>query len=62
MAEIDRFLEFLVEHGGSDLMIMSGSKAVVRVHGELRPVTFGNNAGILTNDTVKPLVYEILTD
>lgn len=62
MAEIDRFLEFLVKNDGSDLMIMSGSKSVLRVHGELRPVTFGKNSGVLTNDIVKPLVYEILTD
>ncbi|MBI5118941.1 type IV pilus twitching motility protein PilT [Candidatus Poribacteria bacterium] len=62
MAEIDRFLDFLVKHDGSDLMIMSGSKSVVRVHGELRPITFGKNSGVLTNEVVKPLVYEILTD
>jgi twitching motility protein PilT len=62
LAEIDRFLEFLVKNDGSDLMIMSGSKSVLRVHGELRPVTFGKNSGVLTNDIVKPLVYEILTD
>ncbi len=62
MAEIDRFLEFLVENDGSDLMIMSGSRAVVRVHGELRPVTFGNNSDTLTDEVVRPLVYEILTN
>lgn len=62
MAEIDRFLEFLVENDGSDLMVMSGSRAVVRVHGELRPVTFGNNSDILTDEVVRPLVYEILTN
>ncbi|RJP70601.1 MAG: type IV pilus twitching motility protein PilT [Candidatus Abyssobacteria bacterium SURF_17] len=62
MAEIDRFLEFLVERDGSDLMIMSGSRAVVRIHGELRPVTFGDNHDILTDDIVRPLVYEILTN
>lgn len=62
MAEIDRFLEFLVERGGSDLMIMSGSKSVVRVHGELRAITFGECDGVLTDDTIRPLVYEILTD
>jgi twitching motility protein PilT len=61
MAEIDRFLEFLAQNDGSDLMIMSGSKTVVRIHGELRPITFGDHGGVLTNETVKPLVYEILT-
>jgi twitching motility protein PilT len=64
LAEIDRFLEFLVEKGGSDLMIMSGSKAVARVHGKLRPITFGSDIGddgVLTDDIVRPLVYEILT-
>ena len=62
MAEIDRFLEFLVEQDGSDLMIMSGSRSVIRVHGELRPVGFGKNSEILTDDIVRPLVYEILTN
>jgi twitching motility protein PilT len=62
VAEIDRLLEFLVNEDGSDLMVMSGSKTVVRVHGELRPITFGNHAGVLTDDIVRPLVYEILTD
>jgi twitching motility protein PilT len=62
MAEIDRFLEFLVEKGGSDLMIMSGSKTVVRVHGELRAITFGEEDGVLTDDIIRPLVYEILSN
>ena len=62
MAEIDRFLEFLVEQGGSDLMIMSGSKTVVRVHGELRPITFGDRDGVLTDDIIRPIVYEILSN
>jgi twitching motility protein PilT len=62
VAEIDRFLEFLVEKDGSDLMIMSGSKTVVRVHGELRPITFGDSEGVLTDDIIRPLVYEILTN
>ncbi|GAB4345011.1 MAG: type IV pilus twitching motility protein PilT [Candidatus Abyssubacteria bacterium] len=62
MAEIDKFLQFLVENDGSDLMIMSGSKSVVRIHGELKPITFGANSGVLTDDIVRPLVYEILTN
>ena len=62
MAEIDRLLEFLVREDGSDLMLMSGSKTVVRVHGELRPITFGEYSGVLTDEVVRPLVYEILTD
>jgi len=62
LAEIDKILEFLVQKDGSDLMLMSGSKTVVRVHGDLRPITFGNNDGVLTDDVVRPLVYEILTD
>ena len=62
MAEIDKFLEFLVEQDGSDLMMMSGSKTAVRVHGELRPITFGNSDSVLTDDVVRPLVYEILSN
>ena len=62
MAEIDRFLEFLVQRDGSDLMLMSGSRAVVRVHGTLRPITFGNSdSDILTDEILRPLVYEILS-
>jgi twitching motility protein PilT len=62
VAEIDRFLEFLVEQDGSDLMLMSGSRSVVRVHGELRPITFGSNSDIMTDDILRPLVYEILSN
>jgi twitching motility protein PilT len=62
LAEIDKLLKFLVDEDGSDLMIMSGSKTVVRVHGQLRPITFGDKDGVLTDEIVRPLVYEILTD
>ena len=62
MAQIDKFLEFMVDKGGSDLMIMSGSRAVVRVNGELRPLTFGDRDGMLGDDIIRPLVYEILSD
>jgi twitching motility protein PilT len=62
VAEINKFLEFLVEKGGSDLMLMSGSRAVVRVHGELRAITFGTNSDIMTDQVLRPLVYEILTN
>ncbi len=43
-------------------MIMSGSRAVVRIHGELRPITFGSNSDVLTDSVVRPLVYEILSN
>ena len=63
MAEINRFLEFLVNHGGSDLMMMSGSRSVVRVHGELKAISFSNaNSDIMTDDILRPLVYEILSN
>jgi twitching motility protein PilT len=62
VAEIDRFLELVVKNGGTDLLLMSGSKAVMRIYGQLRPVAFGENSDVFTHDAVKALIYEILSD
>jgi twitching motility protein PilT len=61
-AEIDRFLRFLVERDGSDLMLASGSKPMVRVHGDLFPLDFGDDDSRLTTELTRGLIYEILND
>ncbi|MBI4833035.1 MAG: type IV pilus twitching motility protein PilT [Candidatus Lindowbacteria bacterium] len=61
-AEIDKFLTFLVANDGSDLMLASGSKPMIRVHGDLHALDFGKDSSILTKETTRNLIYEILTD
>ena len=61
-AEIDNFLRFLVGHDGSDLLLASGSKPMMRVHGDLFALEFGEEDAILTNDVTRNLAYEILSD
>lgn len=61
-AEIDKFLRFLVDCDGSDLALASGSKPMVRVHGDLLPLDFGDGSSILTTEVTRNLIYEILTD
>ncbi|RJP74046.1 MAG: type IV pilus twitching motility protein PilT [Candidatus Abyssobacteria bacterium SURF_17] len=61
-AEIDKFLRFLVDHEGSDLMLASGSKPMARVHGDLLALDFGRDSSVLTTELTRNLVYEILND
>jgi len=61
-AKIDEFLKFMVERGGSDLMLASGSRPMIRVHGDLLALDFGGDSSILTTDLTRQLIYEILTD
>lgn len=60
--EIDKFLKFLVSHDGSDLMLASGSKPMMRVHGDLFALDFGEDSSVLTTDLTRKLIYEILND
>ncbi len=60
--EIDKFLKFLVSHDGSDLMLASGSKPMMRVHGDLFALDFGEDSSVLTTDLTRKLIYEILSD
>jgi len=61
-AKIDEFLRFIVERGGSDLMLASGSKPMMRLYGDLMALDFGHDNSVLTKELTKNLIYEILTD
>lgn len=61
-AEIDKFLHFLVSHEGSDLMLASGSRPMMRVHGDLFALEFGKDSPILTTEMTRALIYEILNE
>ena len=40
MPQIDQFLKVLVEQGGSDLHLTTGSPPVMRVHGHMQRIKF----------------------
>lgn len=61
-AQIDKFVRFMVDRDGSDLMLASGSKPMLRIHGDLFSLDFGSESSILTTDVTRRLIYEILTD
>ena len=44
MAKIDEFLRFLVDSDGSDLMLASGSMPMMRIHGDLMALDFGEDS------------------
>ena len=56
MAQIDQFLNVLVEQGGSDLHLTTGSPPVMRVHGHMQKIKFRE----LTPKDMETLVYEIM--
>ena len=58
MAQIDQFLKVLVEKGGSDLHLTTGSPPVMRVHGHLQRIKFRD----LSNKDMEALVYEIMRE
>ncbi|HEX9886690.1 MAG TPA: type IV pilus twitching motility protein PilT [Longimicrobiales bacterium] len=58
MAQIDQFLKVLVEHGGSDLHLTTGSPPVMRVHGHMQKLKFRE----LTPKDMEKLVYEIMEE
>jgi twitching motility protein PilT len=58
MAQIDQFLKVLVEQGGSDLHLTTGSPPVIRVHGHMQKVKFRE----LSPKDVETLVYEIMEE
>jgi twitching motility protein PilT len=58
MAKIDTFLEILHREGASDLHLTVGSPPIFRMDGELQEAEHRP----LTEDEVRLLVYEILTD
>ena len=58
MAQIDQFLKVLVEQGGSDLHLTTGSPPVMRVHGQMQRFKFRE----LTPKDMETLVYEIMEE
>lgn len=58
MAQIDQFLKVLVEKGGSDLHLSTGSPPVMRVNGNLQPVKFRE----LTPKDTETLLFEIMEE
>src|ERR1700740_1575401 len=55
---LSELLRKMIELGGSDLHITTNSAPMVRVHGILRPLEFGE----LTPAETKQLAYSVLTD
>ena len=58
MAQIDQFLKVLVEQGGSDLHLSTGSPPVMRVHGHMQKFKFRE----LSSKDMETLVYEIMDE
>ncbi len=58
MAQIDQFLKVLVEQGGSDLHLTTGSPPVMRVHGHMQKFKFRE----LSAKDMETLVYEIMEE
>ena len=55
---INDLLDLVIQWGGSDLHLTSGSAPVIRVHGELRPVS---ELPILNGSQIRQMVFSILT-
>jgi twitching motility protein PilT len=58
MPQIDQFLKVLVEQGGSDLHLSTGSPPVMRIHGHMQRVKFRE----LNAKDMETLVYEIMEE
>jgi twitching motility protein PilT len=56
--DIIEFLALTVERGGSDLHLCSGSQAMVRLHGDLLPIS----DKVMTMEECRELVYSIFTE
>ena len=59
MAKIDELFRMMAEHGASDLHLITGQSPAMRINGELERVT---GRPVLTQDTLHPLLYEILPE
>ncbi len=55
---INDLLDLVIQWGGSDLHLASGSPPVIRVHGDLRPVP---ELPIFNGSQIRQMVYSILT-
>ena len=57
-SDIIEFLAFTVERGGSDLHLCVGSQPMMRLHGDLVPVS----DKVLDTETCRELIYSIFTE
>jgi twitching motility protein PilT len=55
MAKIDAFFHLMHEQGASDLHLVAGQQPAIRIRGDIERIKYD----ILTNDTLKVLLYEI---
>lgn len=62
MPEIDKLLRFMVEKEGSDLHLMCGARPLIRIHGDLRRIDFGDGGVVLTPEINRGMIYEMLND
>ncbi len=58
MAQIDAFFKLMNEQGASDLHMVSGQQPILRVRGDMERVKYK----AFDNDTLKVLLYEIVTE
>lgn len=58
MARIDQLFKVMVEKGASDLHLSAGGPAYLRLHGEMTKL----ETGVLSNEDVQALIFEILSD
>ena len=56
---LDDFLRYTVENGGSDLHLSAGAPPIVRINGEMKPIP---GYDPLTDATIREAIYSILTD
>ena len=49
----------MVDKDGSDLMLASGSKPMIRIHGDLMALDFGDGDTVLSTELTQKLIYEI---
>ncbi len=58
MAQLDKLFKILQDRGGSDLHISVGMPPIIRVNGDLTPLS----STILPKDETRVLLYEIMSD
>jgi twitching motility protein PilT len=56
MPTLDKFFKFVIEQGGSDLHVSTGSPPIVRINGSLNPI----NHPPFVHETLRDWLYEIM--
>ncbi|MFQ5494155.1 MAG: type IV pilus twitching motility protein PilT, partial [Phycisphaerae bacterium] len=60
--QINALLRFMVENEGSDLHLMCGAPAKMRIHGDLHVMLIDGKPLLLTPDLTRGWIYEILDE